>query len=183
MESWKEYTYIGLPSWIIDAQIALQSKLYKSDEEKMQLVFHCASLNVKLAKSAPLAACIFSTNGELISIGLDYPGISGHEMSNALIIASNIMGSSNFRRNKNVEMFSLAPPCAICQGNIFSEAPKRFVSSVSHKDLLSELKLPDTPFPRHDWETELQERGIIVKEGFLRNLGLEVLKSSRNSNK
>ena len=173
--SWNNYTQISLPTWLIDKQGDLQSTIYKSDTEKMELVFKCVELNVSLTNGAPLAACVFTTSGNLISVGVDAPGIGGHEMSNALILASNLMGSSSFRNNKEIEMFSLAPPCAICQGNIFSESPGRFVSCITHEDLLAHLELPNTPFPKHDWKKELRDRGVVVEGEVLRVEGIKIL--------
>lgn len=176
---WNTVTSISVPSWLCEHQHKLQQAKYETDATKMNLVFECAKLNMELAKGAPLAACVFTKDGALVSVGVDAPGIGGHEMTNALILASNILGSDKIRSSKDLEIFSLAPPCAVCQGNIFSETPSRFVCSVTHQDMLQHLTLPNTPIPHHNWQQELRARGIVVDESYDRNTGIMILSSFR----
>lgn len=148
---WHDSTSIAVPEWLLSDQQNLQTQKYPNDELKMDLVLKCAQKNAQERQGAPLAAAVFLTDGTLISVGVDAPGIGGHEMTNALLIASNILGHQNLRNRRDWEFFSLAPPCLICHGNIFTERPSRFVCSVSHEQLLSAINLPDTPFPDFNW--------------------------------
>ena len=99
-------------------------------------------------------------------------------MTNALILASNLIGSRLFRTLQGWEFFSLAPPCLTCQGNIYSEKPSRFAHAVTHEDLLATFALPGTPFPKADWSQQLAERGIKVEGPIDRQAGLEMLRAA-----
>ena len=177
---WHSCTSIEVPDWLLSEQNKLQSKKYLNDSSKMELVLYCAQRNVAERAGAPLAAAVFLYDGSLISIGVDAPGIGGHEMSNALLIASNVLGHGVLRANRNWEFFSLAPPCLICQGNLFSERPGRFVCAITHEDLTSELELPNTPFPNFNWVEHLNSRGIKVDAAISREKGIEILKGMKS---
>jgi tRNA(Arg) A34 adenosine deaminase TadA len=127
---------------------------------------------------APLAAGVFLADGSLLAIGVDGPGIGGHEMTNALILASNLIGSRSFRALRGWEFFSLAPPCLTCQGNIYSERPGRFVYAVTHEDLQAILDLSGTAFPKADWPEQLAARGIKVEGPTDRQTGREILRTT-----
>jgi hypothetical protein len=72
----------------------------------------------------------------------------------------------------------LAPPCLVCQGNIYSEKPSRFVYAVAPEDLRANLDLPDTPFPDAAWSQQLAARGIRVDGPTDREGGLEILRAA-----
>lgn len=173
---WRDCVSVAVPGWLMSEQEKLQSKKYLNDTSKMELVFWAAQKNALEGTGAPLAAAVFSADGSLISVGVDMPGIGGHEMTNALLIASNVLGSKKLRAEQDWEFFSLAPPCLICQGNIFSERPKRFVCAVTHDQLLEELSLPNTPFPDFDWIQHLVSRGIAVDSAIFPEKGIEILR-------
>lgn len=177
MNPWKNCSQISIPDWLVEKQSQLTSKVYASDMDRMGLVLECAKTNFQLKAGEPLAAAVFRTNGELISVGVDAPGIGGHEMTNALIIASNVLGPKNFRGSGDWELFSLAPPCSICQGNIYSERPKRFVCAVDHKQLKQALSLPHTPFPDDSWIKELNNRNIEVRTQIMNQEAKSILES------
>lgn len=172
---WSKACGITVPPWLIEHQHGLQSRKYLDDDSRMALVFSCAELNVQLTQGAPLAAAVFLHDGHLLSVGVDAPGIAGHEMSNALILASNLMGTNEFRHSSHWDLFSLAPPCLVCLGNIFSERPHRLVCAVSHSDLLAALQLPNTPMPPKNWAKLLSNRGIVVQTLAARKQGCQVL--------
>jgi tRNA(Arg) A34 adenosine deaminase TadA len=179
-KNWYNNISISVPGWLLSEQNEIQSRKYLDDFSKMELVFKCAERNAFEGIGAPLAAAVFLDDGSLISVGVDAPGMGGHEMTNALLIASNVLGHQTLRSKQNWEFFSLAPPCLICQGNIFSERPKRFVCAVTHEHLLSELKFPNTPFPNFDWIQHLTSRGIKVDAAIFSEKGVNTLRSRIN---
>lgn len=179
--NWNHAREITVPLWLLESEARLRSQPYPDDPSKMALVFECARLNVQWGSGAPLAAAVFDANGLLISVGVDAPGIGGHEMTNALMLASNLWGSQELRQRSDWEMFSLAPPCSVCLGNIYSEVPSRFVCAISHNDLLAQLDLPNTPFPSGDWRAQLHARDVQVEEAVAREEGIRILEGFRNS--
>ncbi|MFN8510004.1 MAG: hypothetical protein U0Z75_05525 [Deinococcaceae bacterium] len=111
--NWNHAREITVPLWLLEYEARLRSQPYPDDPSKMALVFECARLNIQSGSGAPLAAAVFDANGLLISVGVDAPGIGGHEMTNALMLASNLWGSKELRQRSDWEMFSLAPPCSV----------------------------------------------------------------------
>lgn len=173
---WRKALNVNVPAWLLENQARLQSSRYTSDDTKMQLVLECAEKNVNELGGAPLAAAVFHKDGELLAVGVDAPGLGGHEMSNALLLASNLVGTVNFRSSHDYEMFSLAPPCLICLGNIYSEKLSRFVCAITHVELLQMLSLPNTPMPDEKWEELLTARGIAVEVGLGQQVALRILR-------
>jgi tRNA(Arg) A34 adenosine deaminase TadA len=179
MQSWNESNRIFVPDWLIEGQNAFQARRYRDDRSKMELVFRCARENVERKLGAPLAAAVFLADGSLLAVGVDGPGIGGHEMTTALILASNLIGSETLRTLPGWELFSLAPPCLVCQGNIWSEKPGRFVHAVTHEDLLATLDLPNTTMPEGEWSEQLAARGVRIEGPTDRRAGLEILRTAR----
>lgn len=177
--TWEDSSSVGMPHWLLSTQKELQSKKYLNDASKMDLVLMCAQKNVENASGAPLAAAVFLEDGSLVSVGLETPGIGGHEMTNALLIASNVLGYQTLRSNRNWDLFSLAPPCLSCQGFIYSERPKRFVCAIGYDQLLSAIELPNTPPPSNDWLDRFSSRGIEVKMAIDPGKGMYTLRFRR----
>lgn len=173
--SWTHQARIFLPQWLLENQKELQFRLYTNDAQKMQLVLECAKANITYASGAPLAAAVFNEKGALLSVGVDTPGIGGHEMSTALLLASHLMGTEKLRKNRGWDLVSLAPPCQVCLGNIYSERPKRFLCAITHEFLLRHLVLKDTLFPNPDWVEILQKREIQVIQNLLEKQAQETL--------
>jgi tRNA(Arg) A34 adenosine deaminase TadA len=178
MQSWNESNRIFLPEWLIEGQNELQASRYRDDKSKMDLILRCARKNTERKQGAPLAAAVFLSDGALLAVGVDGPGIGGHEMTSALILASNLVGSETLRTLRGWELFSLAPPCLVCLGNIYSERPGRFVYAVTHEDLLATLDLPNTIMPKAEWSAQLAARGIQVEGPTDRRAGLEILRTA-----
>ncbi|WKZ57717.1 MAG: hypothetical protein QY326_03365 [Bdellovibrionota bacterium] len=176
MRTWDEVGIISIPDWVIANQHKFQSRKYQDSISRMDFVLELARNNAQQQVGAPLAAAVFHADGDLISVGVDAPGIGGHEMTNALILASNILGSVRLRNSRDWELYSLAPPCSVCLGNIYSERPQRFASAVTHEDLLAALALPDTPMPGPNWIDELTNRDIIVNAAIRRDEGRKILR-------
>lgn len=175
MIKWTDFSDISIPSWVIASQNEFQSRLYVDDTARMDFILTAAFTNVKLTGAAPLAAAVFMEDGKLISLGVDAVGIGGHEMTNALIMASNILGSKDLRDSSSWDLYSLAPPCLVCLGNIFNERPHQFVCAVNHEDLLDALQLPNTLMPESGWINILESRGIVVKSAVARERGKKIL--------
>lgn len=175
MKDWIQATDILIPAWVADGQSEFQSRKYTDESQRMEFVLMAAAKNFELTGSAPLAAAVFMDDGALVSLGVDAIGIGGHEMTNALILASNLLGSEKLRQSSNWDLYSLAPPCTICFGNIYSERPRQFVCAVHHHDLLAALKLPNTPMPEPSWQKSLEARGIKINAAIAREQGNKVL--------
>jgi tRNA(Arg) A34 adenosine deaminase TadA len=176
-QPWKQFDRIVVPDWLIEDQNKLQAAKYPDDKSKMALVFRCARQNAETKSGAPLAAGVFLADGSLLAIGVDGPGIGGHEMTNALILASNLVGSRSFRTLPGWDFFSLAPPCVTCLGNIYSEKPSRFVYAVTYEDLRAALDMTGTALPKADWSEQLAARGIKVEGPTDRQTGLDILRT------
>jgi tRNA(Arg) A34 adenosine deaminase TadA len=179
---WKNAACVAVPQWLIQKQKTLQSRRYTDDDEKLRLVLNCAKGNVLLRAGAPLAAAVFRDDGVLLSVAVDAPGMGGHEMSNALLLASNLLGTKVFRNAGDWDLFSLAPPCMVCQGNILSERPRRFIYAVTQADLLSTIDLPNTPFPADEWPDQLAAKKIKVLHAVARRAGKAILRLEPRSN-
>lgn len=146
MIKWTESANISIPPWVISCQSEFQSRLYTDETARMDFVLFAAATN-----------------------------IGGHEMTNALVTASNILGSQDLRNSSFWSLYSLAPPCFVCLGNISNEKPYEFVCAVNHEDLLAALRLPNILMPEHGWINILESRGIIVKSAFARERGKKIL--------
>lgn len=177
--SWCDRQAIAVPEWLLQDQDRLQAQRYPDDATKMGLVLECARKNAEKGCGAPLAAAVFLDDGSLLSVGVDAPGMGGHEMSNALLLANTALGPRGNQRQP-WDLYSLAPPCLACLGHIYSERPRRFVCAVELPDLLAALHLPDTPFPREDWADLLTAREIHVQAGIARAAGRKLLLEFRN---
>lgn len=175
MIKWSESSDISIPSWVIARQSEFQSHLYVDEAARMDFVLAAAETNAKLTGAAPLAAAVFMEDGALISIGVDAVGIGGHEMTNALIMASNMLGSQSLRDSSSWSLYSLAPPCLVCLGNISNERPYQFVCAVNHEDMVAALQLPNTLMPEPNWISVLESRGIVVKSAIAREQGKKIL--------
>jgi tRNA(Arg) A34 adenosine deaminase TadA len=178
---WANAASVSIPSWVAIRQDEFQSLKYADEASRIELVLRAAAMNAELEGAAPLAAAVFMADGTLVSLGVDAPGIGGHEMTNALILASNVLETRQFRGSRTWDLYSLAPPCSVCLGNIYCERPRAFVCAVNHDDLLSALDLPDTLMPGPEWVALLEQRGITVKEATCRQRGVQTLRLAKTT--
>jgi tRNA(Arg) A34 adenosine deaminase TadA len=172
-------THLTLPPWVhsdVDAQ-----RLYEDDEAKVALAIQLSHLNVEHGSGGPFGAAVFDAHGRLLAVGVNRVVPQTCSVAHAEMMAYMTAQSrtQRARLNENGERFVLATsaqPCCMCYGATFWAGIDELLIGASAADVMELTEFDEGPLPA-DWAGELERRGIAVRQGILREVAREVLRS------
>jgi tRNA(Arg) A34 adenosine deaminase TadA len=171
-------THLTLPPWVhseVDAQ-----RRYEDDEAKVALAIQLSHRNVEHGSGGPFGAAVFDGEGRLVSVGVNRVVPQTCSVAHAEMMAYMTAQSrtQQARLNENGGKYVLATsaqPCCMCYGATFWAGIDELLIGASAADVMELTEFDEGPLPA-DWAGELQNRGIVVRQGILREAAREVLR-------
>lgn len=172
-------THLTLPAWV-HSEVDTQRR-YEDDESKVALAIQLSRRNIEHASGGPFGAAVFDSTGRLLSVGVNRVVPQTCSVAHAEMMAYMTAQSrtQRARLNENGERHVLATsaqPCCMCYGATFWAGIDELLIGASAADVMELTEFDEGPLPA-DWSGELQRRGIAVRQGILRDLAREVLRS------
>lgn len=174
---------IRLPDWV--AREVEQHTVFDSSEQRMDLVIRLAEENARRGSGGPFAAAVFGLEDRaLIAVGVNLVVTSGYSVAHAEVVALSLaqqtmggfdLGAGGATR----ELVTSTEPCAMCLGAICWSGVRRIVCGARGADAIR-VGFDEGPKPA-DWVSELERRGIAVKQDVMRERAAQVLRSYRDS--
>jgi tRNA(Arg) A34 adenosine deaminase TadA len=167
---------IALPAWVDDV-LARHPSTIRDTDDRMRLVLDVAGEQVRQRTGGPFAAAVFGASGELLSVGMNLVVAScaciAHAEGVALSMAGRRVGSYDLS-GVGATLVSTAEPCAMCLGAVPWSGVSRLVCGASDEDARA-IGFDEGHKPA-DWVAGLEERGIEVQCGVLREEASAVLR-------
>jgi tRNA(Arg) A34 adenosine deaminase TadA len=173
---------IDLPPWVHDT--VDWSRVYATDEERMELAVLLSRRNVEHGTGGPFGAAIFETaTGKLVSVGVNsvvrLNNCTLHGEMVAFMMAQARLGcfSLGGRDRPAHELATSCEPCAMCLGATLWSGVRRVICGATRDDA-ARLNFDEGPvFPAS--YRYLQDRGLDMRFGVLRDRAREVLEMYR----
>jgi tRNA(Arg) A34 adenosine deaminase TadA len=174
---------IAAPAWIADLVDA--KRLYVPVEERMRLAIALARANVEHASGGPFGAAVFEERtGALISVGVNQVVPQNNSMLHAevvaLMLAEARLGSYTLDAEglERHQLVASSDPCAMCVGAVVWSGVRSIVTGAALDDARA-LGFDEGPATL-DSSRYLEERGIVVTRGVLRDEARGVLQLYRD---
>ncbi|MEV6346473.1 nucleoside deaminase [Actinoplanes sp. NPDC051851] len=163
-----------LPAWVTEELAGVDSVL-PTPEDRMGLVHRLARRNHVEGTGGPFAAVVSdAATGEIISAGVNLvllSGLSGmHAEVVALSVAQAATGSWNLggEARPATEITVNWRPCAMCYGAVLWSGVSRLTVAGDGPELEQLTGFDEGPM-RDDWQAQLEQRGLEVVVGILRD--------------
>jgi tRNA(Arg) A34 adenosine deaminase TadA len=170
---------IRMPGWMEDF-LAGRADGFPSDRDRMALVISAARINVARNTGGPFAAAVFeSGSGKLVSLGVNLVVLGKssilHAEMVAFALAQKRIGGYDLGRAglPPHELVTSVEPCAMCLGAIPWSGVRRVVIGAAGSDAQA-IGFDEGAKPGQ-WKSELEERGIDVVFGVMREAAAQVL--------
>ena len=162
---------LTLPDWLRHALD--DDRVYGDDESRVALAIDLARRNVENATGGPFGAAVFTSDGQLVSVGVNRVlpqncSVAHAEMMAYMLAQARVQRS---RLNENGERFVLATsaqPCCQCYGATFWAGIDELLIGARSADVEELTEFDEGPLPA-DWIGELEARGIAVRRDILRD--------------
>jgi tRNA(Arg) A34 adenosine deaminase TadA len=169
--------HLTLPPWVGD--IADESRLYVTDEERVGLAIALAKHNIDSGHGGPFGAAVFNQAGRLISVGVNrvVPQTCSVAHAEMLAYMTAQQRLASFRLNQQGGRYILATsaqPCCQCYGATIWAGIDELLIGARSEDVEELTEFDEGPLPV-DWIGELQRRGITVRRDILRDQARTVL--------
>ena len=159
-------------------------RTYSTDVDRMQLAIGLSRENVERETGGPFGAAIFeSETGRLVAVGMNsvvrLNNCTLHGEMVAFMMAQQRVGSFTLSAPTlpRHELFTSCEPCAMCLGATLWSGVRRVVYGAAREDA-ARLNFEEGPvFPES--YRYLEDRGIQIERGVLRNEAREVLERYR----
>ncbi|WP_457676540.1 nucleoside deaminase [Thiolapillus sp.] len=171
------------PAWVDDYQAACPD--CRDDKARMAFVIGAAARNVREGTGGPFAAAIYEiASGRLVSLGVNLVVPQGLSMLHAEMVAFSLaqrrlgtydLGGPGLPAH---ELVTSTEPCAMCLGATCWSGVSRVVAAAGDADARA-AGFDEGPKP-DDWVAALEERGIQVRAGVLREKAVAVLREYRS---
>lgn len=173
---------VEYPSWVHD--VVEWKRLLASDEERMRLAIQLARENVERGSGGPFGAIVVERDsGRLIGVGMNsvvrFNNSTLHGEMVAFMMAQQRLSSYTLAAPGMPahELVTSCEPCAMCLGAALWSGVRRIVCGAVREDA-TRLKFEEGPvFPQS--YKYLEERGIEIKRGVLRDEARAVLEQYR----
>lgn len=172
---------LTLPEWA--ASCLDEARIFAGDAGKMSLAIDLARRNVEQGTGGPFGAAIFNRGtGELVSIGMNLVVAAKNSVLHAemvaIMAAEARIGSFTLAAKGRYELFTSCEPCAMCLGGILWSGVDRLVCAAAAEDARA-IGFDEGPVYPESYRY-LEERGIEIARGYMRDEGREVLKRYQN---
>jgi tRNA(Arg) A34 adenosine deaminase TadA len=169
--------HLTLPPWMGD--VADESRIYLTDEEKVGLAIELSKHNVERSHGGPFGAAVFNEAGRLISVGVNRVVPQTCSVAHAEMMAYMIAQQrlAMFRLNEQGGRYILATsaqPCCQCYGATVWAGVDELLIGARAEDVEELTEFDEGPLPA-DWIGELQRRNIVVRRDILRDQARAVL--------
>ncbi|CAH2030939.1 nucleoside deaminase [Trichlorobacter ammonificans] len=166
---------VRLPDWV--AELLSGAERYPDDAARMGLAVALADRNVTEG-GGPFGAAIFDhTSGRPVGVGMNLVLPAGnstlHAEMVAIMAAEAAVGSHTLAQAGRYELFTSCAPCAMCLGGILWSGVERLVCAADAEDA-RRIGFDEGPVFEESYRY-LEERGIEVVRGFMREAGRAVL--------
>ena len=177
---------ISLPQWAKD-ELARLPEAIPNLEDRMRTVIRFSRLNFEYDTGGPFAAGVFERDsGKLVVIGVNrvVPETcsSAHAEIVALSLAQKQLGTFDLG-GEGMPAYQLVVnwrPCAMCYGALPWSGIRSLVIAGGTGELEALTGFDEGPI-HPDWETQLQQRGIDVQEGLLKDEAIAAFRDFANS--
>ncbi len=177
--------HLTLPFWL--QQMELEQSSYTDHTAQMQLAVELARLNVERGSGGPFGAAVFTSDGRLVSVGVNRVIQMNCSVAHAEIMA--IMTAQQrlqcYRLNQLNELSfvlaSSAQPCCQCYGASIWAGIDTLLIGARAEDVKALSGFDEGPLPE-DWKGELERRGITVHRDLLRQEACGVLRDYATRN-
>ncbi len=173
---------ITLPDWV-DGFVEWD-RPYRSDEDRMRLVIALARENVDSGTGGPFGAAVFEQDSHrLVAVGVNQVIGSNNSMLHAemvaFMLAQQRVGSYTLSVTDlpTHELVTSSEPCAMCLGAILWSGVRRVVSGAAWEDA-RKVGFEEGPVFPESFRF-LEERGVTLVRGVLRDEAAEVLRDYR----
>lgn len=171
--------HLTLPPWVAD--VADESRRYRTDEERVGLAIELSRHNVDRGTGGPFGAAVFNGEGRLIAAGVNRVVPHTCSLAHAEIMAYLIAQQrlSRFRLNQDGGHYVLATsaqPCCQCYGATVWAGVDELLIGARADDVERLAGFDEGPLPA-DWIGELDRRGIAVRCDIERERACAVLEA------
>lgn len=171
--------HLTLPPWI--GEVADESRVYLTDEERVGLAIELSKQNVERSHGGPFGAAVFNAAGRLISVGVNRVVPQTCSVAHAEMMAYMTAQQrlATFRLNEQGSHYILATsaqPCCQCFGATIWAGIDELLIGARSEDVEELTEFDEGPLPA-DWIGELQRRSIAVRRDILRDQARAVLAS------
>jgi tRNA(Arg) A34 adenosine deaminase TadA len=169
--------HLTLPPWL--GEVADESRLYLTDEERVGLAIELSRRNVESSHGGPFGAAVFNAAGKLIAAGVNRVVPQTCSVAHAEMMAYMAAQQrlASFRLNEQGGRYTLATssqPCCQCYGATVWAGVDELLIGARAEDVEELTEFDEGPLPA-DWIGELQRRGIEVRRDILRDQARTVL--------
>lgn len=170
---------LRLPEWISET-LADPCQAYGDVRSRMRLAIELARLNVEHGTGGPFGAAIFDLHEHRLlapGVNLVVPSKCSvlHAEIVATIIAQQVVGDFDLGAEHlpPYELVSSTEPCAMCLGSVPWSGVRSLVCGARDEDA-RRVGFDEGPKPP-DWVSELESRGISVRQDVCRDEAIAVL--------
>ncbi|MFP4165161.1 MAG: nucleoside deaminase [Chitinispirillaceae bacterium] len=173
-----------LPEWI-EPLLSEKPDLYRTHNQRMELVIELARKNIRKKTGGPFAAAIFDTaDGRLIAPGVNLVTSANQSIAHAEMVA--IMQAQSRLSTFDLggpgmpvcELVTSTAPCAMCLGAVPWSGVRALVCGARDEDARN-IGF-DEGSKRPDWVEELEKRNIRVTNDVCREEAVGVFKEYVN---
>lgn len=175
---------VDYPAWVHD--VVRWDHALRSEHDRMRLAITLARENVARAAGGPFGAVVVErASGRLVSVGVNsvvrLNNCTLHGEIVAIILAQARLGSYTLAADGMPahELYTSCEPCAMCLGATLWSGVQRLVCAATREDA-TQLSFDEGPVFEQSYRY-LEERGIEVVRGVLRDEAREVLEAYRRS--
>lgn len=166
-----------LPAWL-EEWSRNSARLYSSDEQAMAAAIYLSAASFRNGTGGPFGAVVVNdADGSLVAGGANCVTSMGLSIAHAEVVAlsraQNIADTWDLSNAGQYSLFTSCEPCVMCYGAVIWSGVRRMVCA-SVKDDAEAVGFDEGPRPS-DWAVALQERGIEVVTGLLRDEANAVL--------
>lgn len=168
-----------LPDWLV-AELHTYHALLPTAADRVRLTHRLAARNHKEGNGGPFAALVVDpATGELISLGVNVVLSSGLSSVHAEVMALSLaqarlgtwdLGSAGGRE---LELVVNWRPCTMCYGALIWSGVKHLLIAGDGPECEDLTGFDEGPMPSN-WKAELENRGIRVTSGVLRDEAIAV---------
>ena len=169
--------HLTLPPWVHD-EVDVQ-RPYAAAEDRIALAVQLSRWNVDHRTGGPFGAAVFRDD-RLVGIGVNrvVPHACSIAHAEMLAVATSQQRLQSHRLNLaggRIVLATSAQPCSMCFGALIWGGIDELLIAATADDVQTLAGFDEGPLPA-DWRGELQRRGIVVREGVLRDFARDVLR-------
>jgi tRNA(Arg) A34 adenosine deaminase TadA len=172
-----QHFILDLPNWVATEWARLPECLPDLDQ-RMAMVLHLARLNTEHQSGGPFAAGVFERDsGRVVAVGVNRVVLRSCSSAHAEVMALSLaqqrlgvydLGGPGMPAHQLVVNWS---PCAMCFGAVLWSGIRSLVIAGADHEMMAITGFDEGPMPA-DWRGELNNRGIELVEGLLREEAL-----------